>query len=66
MRTINYDLIVNILEEISNNNFITAKKISQKYGCNERTVRRYFKILKDEKLIRATKVGNKSKWNVTI
>lgn len=58
------DLLNIILKEITNNSLITEKKIGENYGYSERTIRRYFKILKDNNIIVLERNGSKRKWKI--
>ena len=62
MREINKYLLEDIINEIKDNGNITEKEISNKYYYSERTIRRYFKILKDKGFIELVKSGNRNKW----
>ena len=57
------DEILNIIiDEIKCNSSITERKISEVIERDERTVRRYFKILKELEIIKLEKEGKHRKW----
>lgn len=56
--------ITDIIEEIKNNQDITEIELTKKYGCSERTMRRYFKILKNEGKIVMLRKGKNRYWKV--
>ena len=62
MKIINKELLHDIYEEIINNNEVTEIFLAEKYYCSERTIRRYIKILKDNKYITIEGTGRKRKW----
>lgn len=62
MRSKNFKLLENILKEIKEDENITELKIAEKYDYTERTVRRYFKLLKDENKIELIKDGKNQRW----
>ena len=64
MRNINEDLLSNILEEIKKDNMVTQVYLANKYSCSERTIRRYIKVLKEQKKIKMVSFGRKKKWIV--
>ena len=64
MRKINNEIFSIILNEIKNNPFITEKEIADKTYYTERTIRRYFKILKDNKQIKLVKYKKIRYWEV--
>lgn len=61
MQSINIDLLNYIMEEIKDNKKITEVYLANKYGYSERTIRRYIKILKDQKKIKL-KTGKNREW----
>lgn len=66
MKTINYDLLYNILEELNSNHFIKEEELAKKYQCSERTIRRYIKILKDSKIVKLKDFGKKREWVINV
>ncbi len=64
MKKINYKFLRDILVEIMNNSQVSEKKLAEKFGYSERTVRRYIKILKDENIIRLEKTGKIKSWKI--
>lgn len=55
---------MDIIEEIKNNQAIKEVDLAKKYGCTERTVRRYFKVLKSEGKITLVRKGKNRIWKV--
>lgn len=64
MRKKDYSMYEKILMEIKRDNTITEVKLSQKYGVSERTIRRYFKELKDNNKVRLVCKGKERKWEI--
>ena len=64
MKYKNYELLDKILMEIRNNSKITENFIAKKYLFSERTVRRYFKYLKDNKKIILINKGKDREWKI--
>ena len=64
MKYKNYELLDKILMEIRNNSKITENFIAKKYFFSERTVRRYFKYLKDNKKIILINKGKDREWKI--
>lgn len=64
MKKVNYKFLRDILLEIMNNSQVSEKKLAEKFGYSERTVRRYIKILKDENIIRLEKTGKIKNWKI--
>ena len=62
MKKIDENLLDNIYKDIVNNFEITEVFLAKKYYCSERTIRRYIKILKDQKYITIEGTGRKRKW----
>ena len=62
MNRINTKLLNNIKNEIIINRGVTQKYIAQKYKVSERTVRRYYGILKLNNVIKRNNNGNKIEW----
>jgi len=61
---VNEKLIQIILQEIKKNSKITEKELSKKYFYSERTIRRYFKVLKDNGKIKLISVGKNRSWEI--
>lgn len=53
-----------ILKEINNNSNITEVEIAKRYYYSERTIRRYIKDLKNEKIIKLIKNGKERYWKL--
>ena len=53
-----------IFEDIKNSKNVTQKNLAIKYNCHERTIRRYYKILKDNNYIEYIVNGNEKKWKI--
>ena len=64
MKILNEGLFIYIIERINENPLITEKKISRETGYSERTIRRYIKILKDNKKILLIKNGKNRCWKI--
>ena len=61
MKYIDKNLLDNIWHDLQNYK-ITERELANKYGCTERTIRRYIKILKNQNMIKLEGKGTKSKW----
>jgi len=64
MRRIDNKLLELIINEIKRNDKITEKELSFRYKYTERTLRRYFKILKDNNIIKLNGAGKKRTWKI--
>jgi len=64
MKKVNQKLLEVILNEIKKNNKITEKELAIKYYYSERTIRRYFKLLKNHGKIKFIKIGKNRSWNI--
>lgn len=64
MRYKNNELYINILKEIKSNSKITEKELAKKYEVTERTIRRYFKELKNNNIIKLIRNGNLREWHI--
>ena len=64
MRKRDFNLLTNIYKELKNNQSVTENYLMNKYECSERTIRRYIKILKDNKYIELTGYGRNRRWNI--
>ena len=62
MKLIDKELLKKIYKEIATNDNVTEVLLAQKYYCSERTIRRYIKILKENKYITMEGAGTKRKW----
>jgi len=60
----NNELYQKIIEEIEKNSRITEIELADKYEVSERTMRRYFKDLKDNKKIKMLKRGKDREWKI--
>lgn len=58
------ELLKKILMELQENSKMTEKEIAQKFYYSERTIRRYFKILKDRKIIVLITTRKNREWKV--
>lgn len=64
MKKINKEMLEIILIEIKDNSKVTELTLANKYGYTERTIRRYFKILKDSGKIKLIDTGKKRAWKI--
>lgn len=64
MKKINEELLEIILKEIKENSKVTETMLAKKYDYTERTIRRYFKILKDSGKIKLVGTGKKRAWKI--
>jgi len=64
MKYKNNELYQKIIEEIEKNSRITEIELADKYEVSERTMRRYFKDLKDNKKIKMLKRGKDREWKI--
>lgn len=64
MQRVNEELLKLIILEIKNNNKITEKELANKYYYSERTIRRYFKILKDSDQLKLINTGKNRCWKL--
>ncbi len=64
MRKRNEGLLEIILNEIKDNSKITEMELAKKHYYTERTIRRYFKILKDSGKIKLVNTGKKREWKI--
>lgn len=64
MLKLNQELLESILREIKTSNKVTEKDIASKYYYSERTIRRYFKILKDNGKIEIRGNGKNRVWKI--
>ena len=54
-----------IYNELKFNSKVSQKEVAiKKYAINERTIRRYYKILKDYGYITQINTGRKTEWHV--
>ena len=51
MKYIDKNLLDNIWHDLQNYK-ITERELANKYGCTERTIRRYIKILKNQNILK--------------
>ncbi len=66
MRIIDFNLLFDIINDINNNEPVSASFLATKYNYNERTIRRYMQYLKENNLIKLERVSNNRKWILTI
>ncbi len=64
MKKINYQFFYYIIKEMRHNNLITENALAKDLHVSERTIRRYIKILKDNKVIFLEGYGEKRVWVV--
>ncbi len=64
MRKRDFNLLTSIYKELKNNQSVTENYLMNKYECSERTIRRYIKILKDNKYIELIGYGRNRRWNI--
>lgn len=64
MKYKNDDLYNKIIAEIKENSQLTETSLADKYDVSERTIRRYFKDLKDKKKIKLIKKGKFREWHI--
>lgn len=64
MKKINKEMLEIILIEIKADSKVTELSLANKYGYTERTIRRYFKILKDSGKIKLIDTGKKRAWKI--
>ena len=58
----NQELLDNIVKDIKENGKITERELANKYYYDVRTIRRYIKLLKDNKIIRLNARGKNRHW----
>ena len=64
MKVLNKELLKTIYNEIKINSKITQSILAKKYDVNERTIRRYCKILKDNGYIKYIVNGKDKRWYI--
>jgi len=64
MQKINEELLNHIIKRIKDNSAVTESYLAKETFYSERTIRRYFKILKDRKAIRLIGSGKKRSWKI--
>ncbi len=62
MKIVNNDLLKNIYNELKLDPKVSQIELAKKYDVNERTIRRYYKILKDNGYIVQQSSGRKTTW----
>ena len=58
----NKELLKNIYNEIKLNPKVSQKELAKKYNVCERTIRRYFKVLKDSGYVKYVSDSKNSRW----
>lgn len=64
MRKSNYELYKFILNKINENPKITEVELAEETGYTERTIRRYIKVLREQKIISLDKNDKKRYWKI--
>ena len=64
MKIVNKKLLKNICNELMLNSKVSQKELAIKYSVSERTIRRYYKILKESGYIVQQSAGRKTMWYV--
>jgi len=64
VQTLNEELLKMILLEIKNNSKVTQVELAKKYFYSERTIRRYFKVLKNSGKIKLINIAKKRAWKI--
>ena len=64
MKIKNKGLLKKIYNELKLNPKISQKELARKYNVCERTIRRYYKILKDDGFIIQYSSGRSTEWNI--
>ncbi len=66
MQYLNFDLLFDILNDIKNKEPVSTKYLALKYRYSERTIRRYFRVLKANNLIKLERAGQDFIWCLNI
>ena len=64
MNVVNEGLLKKLYNELKLNPKVSQIKLAKKYDVNERTIRRYYKILKDNGYIVQQSSGRKTVWHI--
>ncbi len=64
MNVVNEGLLKKLYNELKLNPKVSQIKLAKKYDVNERTIRRYYKILKDNGYIVRQSSGRKTVWHI--
>ena len=64
MKIVNKKLLKNICNELMLNSKVSQKELAIKYSVSERTIRRYYKILKESGCIIQQSSGRKTIWHI--
>ena len=64
MKIVNNDLLKNIYNELKLDPKVSQIELAKKYDVNERTIRRYYKFLKDNGYIVQQSSGRKTIWHI--
>lgn len=64
MKVLNKKILISTYNELKLNSKVSQIELAKKYGVNERTIRRYYKILKDSGYIIQQSSGRKTVWHI--
>ena len=64
MKVLNKKILINTYNELKLNSKVSQIELAKKYGVSERTIRRYYKILKDSGYINYIIDSKNSRWNI--
>ena len=64
MKVLNKKILISTYNELKLNSKVSQIELAKKYGVNERTIRRYYKILKDNGYIIQHSSGRKTVWHI--
>ena len=64
MKIANKELLKKIYSELKLNPKVSQKTLARKYNVCERTIRRYYKVLKDNGFIIQYSSGRSTEWNI--
>ena len=64
MNIVNKRLLEKIYNELKLNPKVSQIELARKYNASERTIRRYYKILKDNGYIIQQSSGRKTVWHI--
>ena len=64
MNIVNKKLLKSIYNELTLDSKVSQKQLAKKYSVSERTIRRYYKILKDNEYIIQFNTGRKTEWHI--
>lgn len=63
MKITNKELLKNIYNDLKLDSKVSQIVLARKYNVSERTIRRYYKILKDNNFIIQYNTGRKTEWH---